>query len=63
MKELKPSKWGINVDKSGATETYPLRGTVFPKESGLNNEPGIGYKQSNNGTQQSVKKHKGIKAK
>lgn len=63
MTELKPSKWGIRVDKSNATETYPLRGTVYPEESGLNSDRKIGYKQGNNGTQQSVKKHKGKSAK
>lgn len=39
MRELKPSTWGVQVDKSKAKETYPLRGTVFPKESGLNYSP------------------------
>jgi hypothetical protein len=33
---LKPSKWGIQVDKSKATKTRKLRGSVFPKGSGLN---------------------------
>ncbi len=27
MKPLQPSGWGIRVDKSKATETYPLRTT------------------------------------
>jgi len=35
-KELKPSGIGIVVDKSKATETFPLRGTVFQKGSNLN---------------------------
>lgn len=30
------SNWGLKVDKSKATKSFPLRGTVFPKESGLN---------------------------
>jgi hypothetical protein len=57
MTELKPSGWGIRVDKSNATETYHLRGTVFPKESSLNYEPttSIGYKQSNSNSNKSTK--------
>lgn len=39
MKDLKGSDWGIKVDKSLATESVPMRGTSFPKESGLNNSP------------------------
>jgi len=35
-KELKPSKWGIKVDKSKATKTHELKGSVFPKDSDLN---------------------------
>lgn len=35
-KDLKPSGIGIVVDKSKATETFPLRGTVFQKRSSLN---------------------------
>ena len=31
-KDLKPSGWGIIVDKSKATKSYPMRGTHFPKE-------------------------------
>ena len=36
MKRLEGSNWGLKVDKSKATESYPVRGTSFPKESGLN---------------------------
>ena len=35
-KELKPSVFGIVVDKSKATKIFPMRGTLFPKGSGLN---------------------------
>lgn len=45
MKELIPSTWGISVDKSQATETFPLRGTVFPRESDLNFIPSNGHSQ------------------
>ena len=37
--ELKPSGFGIIVDKSKATKKYPMRGTVFPKGCRLNYEP------------------------
>lgn len=36
MIKLKLSKWGIKVDKSKATKTTKLKGTVFPKDSNLN---------------------------
>lgn len=35
-KDLKPSGFGIVVDKSKSTKTFPLRGTPFPKGSRLN---------------------------
>jgi len=38
MKKIKLSKWGIKVDESKATKTHKLRGTVFPKDSGLNSK-------------------------
>ena len=37
--ELKPSGFGIIVDKSKATEEYPMRGTIFPKECKFKYEP------------------------
>lgn len=34
--KIKPSGYGILVDKSKATKTRHIRGKPFPKESGLN---------------------------
>jgi hypothetical protein len=36
--ELQGSKYGIKVDKSNATEKFPIRELVFPLDSGLNSE-------------------------